>query len=339
MRAIQLTGPSLDAFASVDLPEPPPPGHGQLHIAMRAASLNFIDVAVALGQYPGVSFPLIPVADGAGEVLAVGEGVSAFNVGDRVALHPKARWAAGRPTVERSRVMRGVNLPGVLMQVATVDASAVVKAPDHLSWEETASLPIVATTAWNALQAARIGPGSHVVVLGTGGTSLMTLQLAKARGARVIVTSSSDDKLARAQVLGADHIVNYRAHPAWDDEVQRLTDGVGADLVLETVGPQTFMRSLGAVRQGGTVFTIGFLSGTMGQIDLLPLILKSVRVQGNNTGSAEDLADALAAIAAHRIKPVLGRTFPVRRIEDAYRSAAEGGSFGKLAITLDEIVL
>ncbi|WP_049621837.1 zinc-dependent alcohol dehydrogenase family protein [Frateuria defendens] len=334
MRAIQLVSPSLNSFVAADLPEPSVPGHGQILVAVRAASLNYIDVAVAQGHYPGIAFPLVPVADGAGEILAVGEGVHGLVVGDRVALHPKARWPAGRATAERMAAMRGVSLPGVLVEVIEVDASSAVKAPDHLGWEAIAALPVVATTAWNALEAAHVGPGSTVVVLGTGGTSLTTLQLAKARGARVIVTSSSDDKLARARALGADEGINYRAQPAWDEGVLRLTGGIGADLVLETAGPQTFMRSLAAARQGGTVFTIGFLSGTVAEVDLLPVIVKSLRVQGNNTGSAEDLADALRAIAAHRIEPVVDRVYPSAQVADAYRALAGGGHFGKLAIAL-----
>lgn len=334
MRAIQLTGPSLDAFLAVDLPDPPAPGHGRILVAVRAASLNYIDVAVARGHYPGIAFPLIPVADGAGEVLAVGEGVRGLMVGDRVALHPKALWSAGRVTAERTGAMRGVSLPGVLAEVVEVDAASAVKAPDHLGWEAIAALPVVATTAWNALEVAQVGPGSTVVVLGTGGTSLTTLQLAKARGARVIVTSSSDAKLERARALGADEGINYRKQPAWDEAVLRLTGGTGADLVLETAGPQTFMRSLAAARHGGTVFTIGFLSGMVAEVDLLPLIVKSLRVLGNNTGSAEDLAAALRAIAAHRIEPVVDRAYPLAQVADAYRALAGGGHFGKLAIAM-----
>ena len=334
MQAVVLSRPSLDAFTQTDLPLPAAPGRGQVLVGMRAASLNFIDIAIAQGYYPGLDFPLVPVADGAGEVLAVGEDVRDLAVGDRVALHPKVLWAAGRPTAERVRVMRGLNAPGALVEVAAADAASVVKAPAHLSWEHIAALPIVATTAWNALEAAHVGPGSAIVVLGTGGTSIMTLQLAKARGARVIVTSSSNEKLARARELGADEVVNYRTQPAWDEEVLRVTDGIGADLVLETAGPQTFMRSVAAVRHGGTIFAIGFLSGTTGEIDLLQVIVKGLRVQGNNTGSAEDLSDAMAAIAAHRIEPVVDQRFSLDRIGEAYKTVVGGAHFGKVAVTI-----
>lgn len=335
MKAVQLNGPSLDAFRIVDM-ERPVPGRGEALVRMKAASLNFIDVAVATGAYPGPVFPLVPVADGAGEVVAVGPEVDAVAPGDGVAIHPKALWPAGRGTAQNARVMRGVNSPGSLREYAVVAADTLVKVPPRLSWEQAASLPITATTAWNALTAANIVPGNTVAVLGTGGASVFAIQLAKARGATVIVTSSSNEKLARAKLLGADHLVNYQATPAWDREVLAITDGMGVDLVLETAGAATFARSLNAVRHGGTVFTIGFLTGAKAEVDLLTIIVKSLRVQGNNTGSAQDLADAVAAIAASGIEPVVDRIYDIGAVREAYETLASGKShFGKLAIGID----
>jgi NADPH:quinone reductase-like Zn-dependent oxidoreductase len=335
MHAIHLTAPSLDAFRPVTLPDPEP-GRGEVLLRMRAASLNFIDVAVATGRYPGARFPLVPIADGAGEVVAVGDGVDTLAPGDRVAVHPKALWAAGRPSQRTGRAMRGVNLPGAARELAVAAADTVVKLPPHLSWEQGAALPVTATTAWNALVAADIGPGSTVAVLGTGGASVFAIQLAKARGARVVATSSSAAKLARARAIGADHGIDYRATPDWDRAVLEWSDGRGVDLVLETAGAQTIARSLDAVRHGGTVFTIGFVSGSQAPVDLMRIIEKSIRVQGNNTGSAQDLADAVAAIAAHRIEPVVDRTYALDQLPEALAALAEGGShFGKLAVTLD----
>jgi len=335
MNAIQLTRPSLDAFRVAQLDEPVP-GRGEALVRMRAASLNFIDVAVATGAYPGPAFPLVPVADGAGEVAAIGPEVDTVAPGDRIAIHPKALWAAGRGTARNAHAMRGVNLPGSLREYAVVSVDTLVKVPPRLSWEQAASLPITATTAWNALAVADVGPGSTVAVLGTGGASVFAIQLAKARGATVIVTSSSDEKLARAKRIGADHLVNYRATPEWDQEILTITDGVGVDLVLETAGAETFARSLNAVRHGGTVFTIGFLSGVKTEVDLLTIIGKSIRVQGNNTGSAADLAAAVGAIAASGIEPVVDRVYSVGGAREAYQTLAAGKShFGKLAIKLD----
>ena len=335
MKAIQLIRPSFDSFRVAQLDEAVP-GRGEALVHMKAASLNFIDVAVATGAYPGPAFPLVPVADGAGEVVAVGPDVHTVAPGDRVAIHPKALWVAGRGTARNAHVMRGVNLPGSLREHAVVSADTLVKVPPRLSWEQAAALPITATTAWNALVAADIRPGRTVAVLGTGGSSVFAIQLAKACGATVIVTSSSDEKLARAKRLGADHLINYRATPQWDREILAITDGAGADLVLETAGAETFARSLNAVRHGGTVFAIGFLSGGRADVDLMTIIVKSIRVQGNNTGSAADLADAVAAIAAHAIEPVVDRIYGLGEVQAAYETLAAGKShFGKLAIRLD----
>ena len=335
MQIIELVQPGLDSFRRAEVPEPTAPARGRVLVRMRAASLNFIDLTIAQGPYPGAPFPVTPVADGAGEVFAIGPEVTGLAIGDRVAIHPKALWIAGRGSAEQANTMRGLNLPGSTIEIAAVDAASLVKAPAHLSWEAIAALPICATTAWNALSAAEAGPGSTVVLLGTGGVSIFALQLAKARGARVIITSSSDEKLARARALGADETVNYRTSPDWDGQVLELTGGKGADLVVETGGAETFVRSMTAVRQGGVVFTVGFVTGSRLEVDLMPLIVKAIRVLGNNTGSVADLAEATAAIAAHRIEPVVDRVFGVDQLAEAYRALAADGHFGKLGIRLD----
>ncbi|MGY2733529.1 zinc-dependent alcohol dehydrogenase family protein [Sphingomonas sp. UYP23] len=333
MNAIQLSSPSLDGLARIVIADPEEPARGQALVRMRAASLNFLDVAVADGKYPA-SFPLIPVADGAGEVVAIGDDVTGIAIGDRVAVHPKAQWIAGQGTAENARAMRGVNAPGSLIEVATVDAGTLVKAPDHLTASEIATLPIAATTAWNALESVAAGPGSTVVLLGTGGVSVFALQLAKARGARVIITSSSDEKLELMRALGADETVNYRSHPQWDERVRSMTDGLGADLVVETAGSATFERSVAAAKHGGTVFAIGFVSGGSVALNLIPLIARAIRIQGNNTGSVADLRRVVAAIAAAELRPVVAETFSVSDLRLAYIRQKEGVT-GKIAITLD----
>ncbi|MBC7801424.1 MAG: NAD(P)-dependent alcohol dehydrogenase [Gemmatimonadaceae bacterium] len=335
MHAIELTAPRLDAFRSATLPDPRPPQVGEALIRLRAASLNFLDVAVATGGFPVPGFPVVPVTDGAGEVVEVGEGVDGLAVGDRVVPHFMPRWQGGAITPEGTAAMRGVTLPGSLAEYAVLPASSLVHAPRHLGWEHLAALPIAATTAWRAVRTASLGPGKTALLLGTGGVSVFALQFAKAHGARVIVTSSSDAKLDRARLLGADEGINYRATPEWDREALRLTDGRGADLVLETGGADTFARSLGAVATGGTVFVIGILSGLRPTIDVLPIIAKGVRVQGNNTGSVADLREAGAAIETHRIEPVVDRIFAMDEAADAYAHLAAGGRhFGKLAIAV-----
>jgi NADPH:quinone reductase-like Zn-dependent oxidoreductase len=335
MHAIHITGPSFDAFERVQLPEPASPGKGRILVRMKSGSLNFADLAVASGHYPGALYPNIPVSDGAGEVVAVGEDVWQVAVGDRVAAHVKARWIAGRPTAELANPMRGATLPGSLVELADLDAASVVKLPDYLSWEAAGTLPIAAMTAWRALESAQIGAASTVALLGTGGVSIFALQLAKARGARVIITSSSDEKLARAKALGADEVFNYRKDSNWDAFVMERTAGVGADLVIDPVGGEAFNRSVAAVRHGGTVSAIGFLGGGTTPLDLLSVIFKEVRLQGSNGGSVADLAAAVAALAAHRIDPVIDRVFGLDQLKPAYEWMAQGKHFGKLAFTFD----
>jgi NADPH:quinone reductase-like Zn-dependent oxidoreductase len=335
MQSIQITAPSFDAFRRVELAEPAAPGKGRILVRMKAGSLNFADLAVASGQYPGAPYPNIPLSDGAGEVIAVGDEVWQVAVGDRVAVHIKARWIAGRPNAELANPMRGATLPGSLIEVAELDAASVVKIPDYLSWEAAGTLPIAAMTAWRTLESAQVGPASTVVLLGTGGVSIFALQLARARGARVIITSSSDEKLARARGLGADEVFNYRDSAAWDAFVLERTGGVGADLVIDPVGGEEFNRSVAAVRHGGTVAAIGFLGGGAVPLDLLSVIFKEVRVQGSNGGSVADLAAAVAALAAHRIEPVIDRVFGLNELTAAYALMARGGHFGKIAIGFD----
>ncbi|MET1116465.1 MAG: NAD(P)-dependent alcohol dehydrogenase [Comamonas sp.] len=336
MKAIQLTAPSITAFRTVELPVPHA-GRGEVLVRLRAATLNFVDVAIATGQFPGAGFPMIPVADGAGEVAALGAGVEEMSLGlalgDRVIPHFMSNWRGGAVSARNVAAMRGITLPGSLAEYVVVPATSLVGLPAHLDFAQGAALPIAATTAWNAVRSATLRPGSTVVLLGTGGVSIFALQFAKASGATVIIASSSDDKLERARQLGADHLINYRTTPAWDAEVLKLTEGRGADLVVETVGAATIARSIHAAAVGGTVFMIGFLGGTDASIDLLPIILKSLRMVGNSTGSADDLADAARAIAAHRIEPVIDQTFGIDETTAAYAELGAGGKhFGKIAI-------
>jgi NADPH:quinone reductase-like Zn-dependent oxidoreductase len=332
MKAIELTAPALTAFRPTELPDPKA-GRGEVLVHLRAATLNFVDVAIATGNFPGASFPMIPVADGAGEVAALGEDVSGLDIGDRVIPHFMPNWQGGAITPRNVAAMRGVTLPGSLAQYVAVPATSLVALPAHLDFVQGAALPIAATTAWNAVRSAQLRPGSIVVLLGTGGVSIFALQFAKASGATVILASSSDEKLERARQIGADHLINYRATPAWDEEVLKLTGGRGADLVVETVGGATIARSLNAAAVGGTVFTVGFVGGTASSIDLLPIIVKALRIVGNNTGSVADLAEAARAIAAHRIVPVIDRVFGIDDTSAAYAELSAGGRhFGKLAI-------
>lgn len=334
MKAIEITAPSIDALELVKHPEPTPPGPGRIHIRMKSGSLNFADLAVATGNYPSAPYPNIALCDGAGEVIAVGEDVWQVAVGDRVAIHVKPRWIGGRSSPELANAMRGATLPGSLVEIVEIDAASVVKVSDRLSYEEIGALPIAAMTAWRALENGHVGPGSTVAILGTGGVSIFALQLAKARGARVLITSSSDEKLARARALGADATFNYRANPDWDQFALDETKGVGVDLVIDPVGGEGFARSLTAVKHGGTIALFGFLNGGAA-VDLLPVIFKEIRVQGTNGGSVADLADAIAAIEGAGIRPVIDKTFGIADLAEAYSLMAKGAHFGKIAIRFD----
>lgn len=335
MKVVELTAPRLDALHAASHPDPQPRA-GEVVVRLRAAALNFLDIAVAKGMIPIPCFPIIPVTDGAGEIAAIGEGVDGWAVGDRVVPHFMPDWQDGRMTSDAIAARRGLTRAGSLAQLAAVPARSLVRVPDHLDLSQAATLPIAATTAWRAVRVAALGPQSTALLLGTGGVSIFTLQFAKASGARVIITSSSDEKLARATALGADMTVNYKDIPAWDAEVLCLTDGRGVDLVLETGGSETLPRSLNAAAMNAVVFVIGFLSGARPSVDIIPVIEKGLRIHGNNAGPIADLIDAAAAIAAHQIVPLIGRSFSMSEAAEAYAYLAAGGQhFGKVTIHVD----
>jgi len=333
MQAYHLTAPSIDSLSLVDLPTPRP-GPGEVLVRLRAASLNYLDLAVARGEFGNRPDPYIPVADGAGDVAGVGPGVTRWQVGDRVVPGMMQAWHDGPIRAEYHEHLRGVTLPGSLAGFAVVSEASLVRIPDALSYREAATLPVAATTAWNAIVAANVHPGSTVVLLGTGGVSLFALQYAKAAGARVLVTSSSDAKLERARLLGADEIINYRTTPAWDDVVLEMTSGAGADLVLESVGAATFPRSLNAAALAGTVFVIGFVGGGQLDIPVAPIMLKTLSVVGNNTGSTADLERAVRAIAMNGLHPVIDEVFAFEDAAKAFRHLENAGHVGKIVIDI-----
>jgi NADPH:quinone reductase-like Zn-dependent oxidoreductase len=331
MNVVELHVPNLNGFRKATRPDLEP-RFDEVLVRLRAATLNYLDIAVATGRLPGLSFPKIPVADGAGEVVRVGESVTEWKVGDRVIPHSMPYWTGGAITPEATAGIRGVTLPGSLADYVVVPAGGLAAIPSHLDFEQAATLPIAATTAWNALRVANIRPGSTVLLLGTGGVSLFALQLAKASGATVVLASSSDEKLAHGRSLGADHTVNYRSDPDWDAFARTVTDGRGVDLVVETVGPATMARSVNAVAHGGTIFVIGFLSGINAELNLLSVMTKQIRVQGNSTGSVADLRDAVRASGAHRIVPIVSERFSWTEIQAAYEHVAGGSHWGKVAV-------
>ncbi|MFN2456155.1 MAG: NAD(P)-dependent alcohol dehydrogenase [Pyrinomonadaceae bacterium] len=334
MKAFELqNGFGFDALKLVERAEPRP-GHRQILVRVRAASLNYRDLMVVKGQYdPRMSLPRVPLSDGAGEVVAVGENVTRVKIGDRVAGIFMQTWIGGEVTPAHSKSALGGAIDGMLAEYVVLSEEGVVHIPEHLSYEEAATLPCAAVTAWNALVTqGRLTAGETVLVQGTGGVSLFALQFAKTLGARVIATSSSDEKLERALALGASDGINYRNVPEWDKRVRELTSG-GVDHVVEVGGAGTLNKSLGAVRMGGTISMIGVLTGTGGEINTISILMKSVRVQGIYVGSRVMFEAMNRAIALHYLKPVVDRVFPFEQAIDALKYMESGAHFGKICLS------
>ena len=313
----------------------PQAGAGEVVIKMRAASLNFRDVQVRRNIYGlPARVPLIPLSDGAGEVVEVGAGASRFQAGDRVAGAFAPGWVEGAPTPEKAASALGAgSVDGVLAEFIALPETGVVRVPNHLSFEEAATLPCAAVTAWFALfVGGSLKAGETVLLQGTGGVSLFALQFAKAAGARVILTSSSDDKLARARELGADETINYRATPDWDARVLELTGGRGVDTVVEVGGPDTLNKSIQAVRVGGQISIIGVLTGTAAQVNIGAILGKQPRIQGVSVGSVAIFEEMNRAITQNQMRPVVDRVFPFEEARQALKYLESGQHFGKVVI-------
>lgn len=324
---------SVDALERVERPDPLP-GPGEVVLDMRAASLNYRDLLTVRGAYgPRNALPLIPVSDGVGKVVAVGEGVERVGLGDRVAPVFFPSWIGGEPNQAKFSQTVGGPLDGVLRRKMRIGAEAVVRVPAHLSDVEAACLPCAALTAWSAIATiGRVGPGDTVVVQGTGGVALFALQFAKMAGATVILTSSRDDKLARGRQLGADAVINYRKTPDWDKAVKALTGGVGCDHVVELGGAETIARSVRAARIGGTISLIGVLSGAEATFALPLVVMRNLRLQGVTVGSRDGFEAMCRAMAAHRVRPVVDRVFRFADVPEAFATFARGHHFGKICI-------
>jgi NADPH:quinone reductase-like Zn-dependent oxidoreductase len=310
------------------------PGAQQVRVRIRATSINFRDLAVLKGWYPvSTKDPLVPGSDGAGEVLAVGSSVTRFKPGDRVVTRFFPGWIDGPPTPRKIAGALGGGETGTFAEEILLDEDALVTAPAHLNFPEAATLSCAGVTAWNALfTSGGLRPGMTVLLLGTGGVSIWALQLAKAAGARVLITSSTDEKLARAQSLGADAGINYRTNEKWSSEVRRLTDGEGVDLVLEVGGEKTIGESLASLRMGATMVVIGAVSGFGGGIVPRSLIGGSTRVQGIYVGSRQMHEELSRFVELAKIRPVVDKVFALDDAPEAFRYFAAGKHFGKVAL-------
>lgn len=336
MKAYEIQSFGFDGLKLTERPQPEPKANEVL-VKMRAWSLNFRDLMMVSGRYnPRLRLPLVPLSDGVGEIVAVGSEVTRVKVGDRVAGTFFERWVSGELTDELSKTaLGGGGRDGVLAEYVALHADGVVRVPDHLSDEEAATLPCAALTAWNALiTQGKIKAGDTVLVLGTGGVSIFALQFALLSGARVIVTSSSDEKLARARALGAHEGINYKTHPDWEEQARALTDGRGVDHVVEVGGAGTLAKSLRAVRRNGTVSLIGVLAGA-GEVNPIPILMNSLRVQGIYVGSREMFEAMNAALSLHQMRPVIDRVFPFAEARAAMEYMASGAHFGKVCLRMD----
>jgi NADPH:quinone reductase-like Zn-dependent oxidoreductase len=334
MKVIEVQGKfGLDSLTVTERPQPIP-GPGQVLVKVHAASLNFRDLLLITGAYdPKLKLPFVPLSDGAGEIAAVGASVTHAKVGDRVANLFMPKWVEGDLTPAKAASALGASNDGMLAEYVVLPEDGAVPIPDHLSFEQAATLPCAAVTAWNALMTpGNIRPGDSVLLQGTGGVSLFALQFARLGGARVILTSSSDEKLERAHKLGASDGINYRTTPDWEVPVRDLTGGRGVDHVIEVGGAGTLPKSFKAVRTGGLISLIGILTGGAGQVNPLPLLMKGITLRGVFVGSGAMFEAMNRAIVLHHLEPVVDRVFSFEQIRDALAYLQSGAHFGKIVL-------
>jgi NADPH:quinone reductase-like Zn-dependent oxidoreductase len=336
MKAVRIgTPPSLESLTFGDAADPGQPGRGEILVGLKASSLNYHDYIVCKGM-AGPRDGLIPMSDGAGEVLAIGEGVPEFKVGDAVVSTFFPEWIDGEPLDQGFNRVPGDGIDGYACERVVRAATAFTHAPKGYSHAEAATLTCAGVTAWRALVVdGRLMAGSTVLVQGTGGVSVFALQIAKAMGAIVIATSSSDEKLARMKALGADHLINYKAEPNWGAAARKITDGRGVDHVVEIGGAGTMPQSITACRVGGHIALIGVLAGYQGDLPTVIMMAKQLRVIGLTVGSRRHQQDMVRAIDATGIKPVIDeRRFPLAALADAFRLQESAKHFGKIVIDI-----
>lgn len=334
MRAYEIRGPDgIDALALAER-HPPEPGAGQVRVRVRASAINYRDLATIEDPAPrGIRYPTIPNSDAAGEVVAVGEGVTSVVPGDRVASCFFQRWMDGEITPAAMTSALGGAMDGVLAEEVVLAEHGIVPIPEHLDFLAAATLPCAALTAWHAvMEFGALRPGETVLLLGTGGVSVFALQFAKLAGARVVLVSGSDEKIERARGLGADAFVNYRTNPDWHEQVLALTGDTGVDLTVEVGGAGTLERSVASTRVAGRIALIGVLTG--GEMNPVMIMRKSICLQGIYVGSRAMFQRMNRAITQHRLTPVVDRRFAFDDARAAYHAMRAAGHFGKLVIEL-----
>ena len=335
MQAIRLKQPGgFENLIESEIDPPGPPGPGEIQVRLHASSLNYHDFAVVTGAIPTPD-GRIPLSDGAGVVTAVGAGVTGFKPGDSVVSCFFPDWPDGPPKMRHFGAVPGDGMDGYARQSVTVPARYFSHAPLGWSHAEAATLTTAGLTAWRALVVeGGIKPGDTVLVMGTGGVSIFALQIARSAGARVIATSSSDDKLGRLRGMGAAHVINYKTNPQWGREVLDVTDGRGVDHVVEVGGPGTLAESIRAVRVAGHISLIGILTGRAGEVPTSALMFKQARLVGVLVGSHRHQEEMIRAMETTGIRPVIDRVFPLREIAQAFRHEASGRHFGKICLEI-----
>jgi NADPH:quinone reductase-like Zn-dependent oxidoreductase len=335
MRGITLQSPAtVDTLRLQDLPDPGEPGAGEIRVRILASSLNFHDYLVVTGALPAAA-GRIPLSDGAGVVEAVGPGVEEFKLGDKVVSCFFPTWQDGEPPVASFATTPGDGVDGYACEYAVRPATWFTHAPEGFTHAEAATLTTAGLTAWRSLVVnGGLKAGETVLTMGSGGVSIFALQLAKMMGAKVIATSSSDQKLVRLKALGADQTINYRQTPDWGARVLELTDGKGVDHVVEVGGPATLGQSMTAVRLGGHISMIGVLTGLEGKLSILQLMARQIRLHGFIVGSRRHQQAMVSALNAAKLKPVIDSNFALAELGSAFRHEASGGHFGKICVTV-----
>ncbi len=336
MKAFEIRQFGIDNLALADH-EKPEPKVNEVLVKFHAAALNYRDFMVVTGTYnPKMKLPAVPFSDGAGEVAAVGEDVTKWKVGDRVMPIFAQDWLDGESSEEKRRTSLGAGAQwdGVLREYGLFNEQSIVRIPEHLSYEEAATLPCAGLTAWNALVVSgKLKAGDSVLTLGTGGVSIFALQFAKLLGARVISTSSRDEKIAKLKELGADEVINYSSHENWEKTVLELTGNVGVDHVVEVGGAGTLNKSITSVRVGGHIALIGALTGAAG-FNPVNVFMKAIRLQGIFVGSRQMFEDMNKAVSANKLKPVIDRVFEFDEAHKALKHMESESHFGKIVVKI-----
>ncbi|WP_428742173.1 zinc-dependent alcohol dehydrogenase family protein [Tenacibaculum sp.] len=333
MKAIQLEQFGIDHLELVNITLPTI-NENEVLVKTSAVSLQYLDLIMVEGNImPNLNFPHIPVSEGMGIVEEVGKNVTRWKKGDRVLIPFIPRWEAGKMTSYNNELRTGMQLPGTLSEFTVQPENTLVSAPRNLTDEESASLSVAGLTAWsNLVSLANIKAGQTILIQGSGGVSLFALQIAKTFGLKVIATTGSKEKEAKLKALGADKVINYNEIKEWSSEVIRLNDGIGVDLTLDVAGNQTIKQSILSCKENAYVGLVGFMSGSEASIDIFPLIMNYIRLQGYSVGNAQELTELVHAIEKNNLKPVIDSVFPIEKTKEAFLKLKSGKSFGKIII-------